>query len=116
MFDIIFGRGISKEGEILDLGEELGILSKKGSWYQWDGQALGQGRESARRFLTEHHDTAQQIEKCILSRARPSFRIEETAEYRVDTPDEQPESGDNHQDASVAATAELFDAEDQRST
>ena len=113
-FDVMFGQGISREGEILDLGEGLGILSKSGSWYQWDGQALGQGREAARRFLRERQDVARQIEELIRSKATaPAFRIEETAEYGAQKPDNQLEAGGNHQgDAEAeATTAGLFDAE-----
>jgi recombination protein RecA len=116
MFDIMFGHGINREGEILDLGEQLGILSRKGSWYQWDGQALGQGRETARRFLTEHPDSARQIEDLILSKAGANLRVEETTEHDIDA-DEQPRSGNNHHDSDLSAadTAELFDAEEWRS-
>lgn len=114
-FDVMFGQGISREGEILDLGEGLGILSKKGSWYQWDGQPLGQGREAARRFLREHQDVALQIESLIRSKAAaPAFRMEETAEYHVQKPDDQLEARSNHQDnAEAEATAAvLFDTEE----
>ncbi len=114
-FDVMFGQGISREGEILDLGEGLGILSKKGTWYQWDGQALGQGREAARRFLKEHQDVARQIEDLIRSKAAaPTFRIEETAGYSAQKPDDQLGPGGNHQgDAEAeATTAGLFDAEE----
>lgn len=117
MFDIMFGHGINREGELLDLGEELGILAKKGAWYQWDGQTLGQGREAARNFLTEHHDAARQIQELIMSKAGASFRIEETTEHHVDTQDEQTEPGNNHHDNDMvaAATAGLFDAEEWHS-
>lgn len=114
-FDVMFGQGISREGEILDLGEGLGILSKKGAWYQWDGQPLGQGREAARRFLKEHQDVALQIESLIRSRAAaPAFRMEDTAEYQVQKPDDQLEARSNHQGNAEAetTTAVLFDTEE----
>ena len=76
-FEIIFGHGISREGEILDFGEKLGILNRKGSWYQWDGQVLGQGRETARSFLKDHQDTAREIEGLIQSKNAPALRAEE---------------------------------------
>jgi recombination protein RecA len=116
-FDVLFGQGISREGEILDLGKALGILSKKGAWYQWDGQLLGQGREAARRFLKERQDVSRQIEDLIRSRtAAPAFRIEETASYHVQTPDSQLESGSNHEGGCEAETetAFLFDAEEHQ--
>jgi len=114
-FDVMFGQGISREGEILDLGEGLGILSKKGTWYHWDGQPLGQGREAARRFLREHQDVAQEIESLIRSRvAAPAFRMEEMAEYHVQKPDGQLEARSNHQDNAEAetTTAVPFDTEE----
>jgi len=116
-FDVMFSQGISREGEILDLGEGLGILSKKGAWYQWDGQPLGQGREAARRFLKEHQDIARQIESLIRSKAAaPAFRMEETAEYGTQKPDNQLGPGGNHQgDTEAEATAGLFDAEECQS-
>jgi len=107
-FDVMFGRGISREGEILDLGQALGILVKKGAWYHRDGQALGQGREAARRFLRDHQDTAREIENLIRAKnTTPTLRIEETAEYRVEKP---AESHNDHYDQSKAS-AELFDVE-----
>ncbi|MGH3442655.1 MAG: intein-containing recombinase RecA [Nitriliruptorales bacterium] len=62
-FDILYGEGISKEGSILDVGVEAGIVKKAGAWYQYDGEQLGQGRETARQFLKEHDDIAREIEK-----------------------------------------------------
>ncbi len=53
-FDIIYGVGISKEGEIVDLGVTLGVVEKSGAWYSFDGERIGQGRENVKRFLGEH--------------------------------------------------------------
>jgi recombination protein RecA len=61
-FDIIYGEGISREGELIDLGVEHKILDKSGSWYAYQGERLGQGRENARLFLKEHPDIALKIE------------------------------------------------------
>jgi len=60
-FDIIFGSGISKEGDILDLGVELDIVEKSGSWFSFNEERIGQGRENVRRFLTEHPDVMKNI-------------------------------------------------------
>ena len=64
-FDILFGEGISKEGSILDMGAEHGIVKKAGAWYTYEGEQLGQGRENARTFLKEHPDTANEIYKRV---------------------------------------------------
>ena len=55
-FDILYNEGISHEGDLLDLGAEAGIVEKSGSWFSFDGERIGQGRETARRFLKEHPD------------------------------------------------------------
>ncbi|MDR3554762.1 MAG: recombinase RecA [Syntrophobacteraceae bacterium] len=61
-FDIIYGRGISKEGEILDLGVEANLIEKSGTWYSYSGERLGQGRENAKSFLRDHPDLTADIE------------------------------------------------------
>ncbi|MDR3570206.1 MAG: recombinase RecA [Syntrophobacteraceae bacterium] len=61
-FDIIYGRGISKEGEILDLGVELNLIEKSGTWYSYNGERLGQGRENSKTFLREHPELIVDIE------------------------------------------------------
>jgi recombination protein RecA len=60
-FDILYGTGISRDGEIVDLGSEMGILEKSGAWYSFGGERIGQGREAAKQFLKEHPETAEQI-------------------------------------------------------
>jgi recombination protein RecA len=64
-FDILYGKGISRDGEIVDLGAEDGILEKSGSWYAFEGERIGQGRENAKDFLREHRDVAEKIEARI---------------------------------------------------
>ena len=64
-FDIMYGEGISKEGSLLDIGVEEGIIRKAGAWYTYDGEQLGQGRENSRNFLKEHLDIAAEIEKRV---------------------------------------------------
>jgi recombination protein RecA len=64
-FDIMYGVGISKVGELVDLGVKAGIVEKSGSWYSYDGARIGQGRESAKTFLTDNPDIADKIEKAI---------------------------------------------------
>jgi len=64
-FDIMYGQGISKTGELLDLGVKANIVEKSGSWFSYDGERIGQGRESAKNFLKEHPDVADKIETAI---------------------------------------------------
>ncbi|MGH3399983.1 MAG: intein-containing recombinase RecA, partial [Streptosporangiaceae bacterium] len=64
-FDILYGTGISREGSLIDLGVEHGIVRKAGAWYTYDGDQLGQGKENARNFLRDNPDVANEIEKKI---------------------------------------------------
>ncbi len=64
-FDILYGHGISKEGSLIDLGVEQGIVRKAGAWYTYEGDQLGQGKENARKFLADNPDIAAEIEKRI---------------------------------------------------
>ena len=68
-FDIMYGEGISKTGELLDLGVSAGIVEKAGAWFSYNGQRIGQGRENAKKFLKEHPDTANQIEAKVRENA-----------------------------------------------
>ncbi len=68
-FDIMYGHGISKTGELLDLGAKAGIVEKSGSWFSYDGQRLGQGRESAKQYLEANKDVAATIEAAIRANA-----------------------------------------------
>jgi recombination protein RecA len=64
-FDILYGKGISRQGEIVDLGVEDGLVEKSGSWYSYEGERIGQGRENAKEFLRENPDIALKIESAI---------------------------------------------------
>jgi recombination protein RecA len=64
-FDIIYGEGISKTGELIELGVKAGVIDKSGAWYAYGGQKIGQGKEAARRFLKEHKDIAAAIEETV---------------------------------------------------
>ncbi len=68
-FDIMYGEGISKMGELLDLGVSAGIVEKSGSWFSYDGQRIGQGRQNAKIFLKENLEVAEQIERKIRENA-----------------------------------------------
>ena len=66
-FDILYGTGISREGSLIDFGVEHDIVKKSGAWYTYEGDQLGQGKENARKYLIEHADLANDIERKILS-------------------------------------------------
>jgi recombination protein RecA len=64
-FDIMYGEGISKTGELVDLGVKAGIVEKSGAWFSFDSERIGQGRENAKAYLKEHLETAERIERAI---------------------------------------------------
>jgi recombination protein RecA len=64
-FDIMYGQGVSKVGEILDLGVKAGLVEKSGAWFSYDSIRIGQGRENAKEYLKENPDVAQRIENAI---------------------------------------------------
>ena len=64
-FDIMYGQGISREGSLIDVGVEAGIVRKAGAWYTYDGDQLGQGKEKSRQFLKDNPDLAEELEKRI---------------------------------------------------
>ena len=68
-FDIIYGRGISKEGDILDLGVGLGLIEKSGAWYSFEGERIGQGRENVKKFLSENEDIRDRIGDLVVEKA-----------------------------------------------
>jgi recombination protein RecA len=77
-FDLIHGEGISKEGDVLDLAVEKNIVEKSGTWYAYQGQRIGQGRENAKQFLKENPKVVDQLEKEVLE----NFRLSKTGEAK----------------------------------
>jgi len=78
-FDILYGTGISRDGEIVDIGSEMGIVEKSGAWYSYGGERIGQGREAAKQFLKEHPETADQIMAKVMEKVglkRPAAETE----------------------------------------
>ena len=71
-FDIMYGQGISREGDIVDLGVDANIIEKSGAWFSYNEERIGQGRENAKEFLRQHADTAREIE----GRIRQKFGLE----------------------------------------
>jgi len=68
-FDIMYGEGISKVGELIDLGDKAGIVEKSGSWFSYDGTRIGQGRENAKQYLRDHPEVAAAIEQKVRANA-----------------------------------------------
>jgi recombination protein RecA len=68
-FDIMYGEGVSKTGELVDLGVKAGIVEKSGSWFSFDSERIGQGRENAKQYLKEHPQIAEKIERAIRQNA-----------------------------------------------
>lgn len=90
-FDIMYGEGISKNGELIDLGSKVGVVEKSGAWFSYDGNRIGQGRENAKAFLKENPKVAAAIEKAIRQNAGlivDKLLIEEQAGEEGEEPDE----------------------------
>lgn len=90
-FDIMYGEGISKTGELIDLGVKAGIVDKSGAWLSYNGERIGQGRENAKTFLRENPETAREIENAVRHNAGlivEKMLIDETADEAEEVPDE----------------------------
>ena len=85
-FDIMYGEGISKTGELVDLGVESEIIEKSGSWYSYKTERIGQGRENAKTFLKENSDIAEEIETLI--RQNSGIVNEKMLEEKIDNKEE----------------------------
>ena len=81
LFDIMFGEGVSKLGEIIDLGVDADIMEKSGSWYGYEGTKIAQGREAAKRFLSDNPEVALEIEKRV--KAKYNVPMKEEAEVKA---------------------------------
>ena len=109
-FDIMFGKGISREGDVLDLAANVGIVAKSGAWYAYEGNKIGQGRENAKQFLADHPELMEEIshkvrvhygidpdgeeqgEQKTQSDTQPSLPSEEPEAFRTSLPSEEPEA------------------------
>ena len=91
-FDIVYGKGISKEGNILDIAVNLDIIEKSGSWFSYNGERIGQGRENVKKYLLDNPDTMNEIEKKIRENFNEAFEKslgeEETDEEQETAPEE----------------------------
>ena len=79
-FDILYGSGVSKEGELVDIGADQGIIEKSGAWYSFNSERIGQGRENAKEYLREHPETAQAVEGKVREKFGLTRHAREVAE------------------------------------
>ena len=80
IFDILYGRGISREGEIINLGVQHGIIEKTGAWYGYNGERIGQGKDNVRVYLQDNPELALEIERTVKSKALPQVETAKPAE------------------------------------
>lgn len=92
-FDILFGTGISKEGSLLDMALELELVKKSGSWFTYEGEQLGQGRENVRTFLKEHPETMAEIEGRVREQLRPEKPAGDAPQGAKDFDDTEEDGG-----------------------
>ena len=85
-FDIMYGKGISREGGLIDVGVEAGLVRKAGAWYTYEGDQLGQGKENARTFLKDNPDLANELEKKILEKLGVGPSVDAPADDLSDEP------------------------------
>src|SRR4051795_5248057 len=85
-FDILYGHGISREGSLIDMGVDQGILRKSGAWYTYEGDQLGQGKENARKFLRDNPDVANDVEKRIKDKMGIGATLDAAAEEAAPAP------------------------------
>ena len=76
-FDIMFGKGISKEGEVLDLATELGIIKKSGSWYSYGDVKLAQGRENAKKVIADNPELFEELRQKVVEKLNQGEKIDE---------------------------------------
>ena len=91
-FDVLYGKGISKEGNILDMAVNLDIVEKSGSWFSYNGERIGQGRENAKRYLMEHKDILEEVDKKVRENFEKAFEQslgEELPEENEEIDDEE---------------------------
>jgi len=109
-FDILYGEGISREGSLIDMGVDVGVVKKSGAWYTYDGDQLGQGKENARTFLKDNPDLSNEIEKRIKESLGMGPRVDAPADAPAVAPASKAAA------AKAEATAAKADAATLKST
>ncbi len=108
-FDIMFGEGISRSGEILDLGVELGIISKSGSWFSYDGSKLAQGSVAAKRMIADNPELADELEAKIMEALKGGDSEAKTAKPKV----KLKSAASDDKKASEPSADSLFEADEE---
>ncbi len=108
-FDMIYGQGISKMGEIVDMGVELGIIKKSGSWFSYENMKIGQGRDSVKKWLLENTDVSDEVEGKIRARADELFKL-----MAGENPEDEDGSEDKAPDAAPAETEAEGEKEEEK--
>lgn len=88
-FDILYGEGVSWEGELIDIGSDMGIIQKSGAWFSYEGNKIGQGKDNVRQWLKDNHEVAKEIEAKI--REKAGIHVQITEGVRDETDGEEPE-------------------------
>ena len=96
-FDIIYGKGISKSGNILDLGVNLDIVEKSGSWFAYEGTRIGQGRENAKRYLEDNPAVMEEVEKKVRAKFNEAFEKSLSDENEIDDDEQETEPTDGEE-------------------
>src|SRR6188474_2674948 len=89
-FDIMYGKGISREGSILDISVDLGLIKKSGAWYTYEGEQLGQGRENAKQFLIDNPEVMMEVSERTLSQLGVGAGAKKAAEDKMSEADDEP--------------------------
>jgi recombination protein RecA len=89
-FDIMYGKGISREGSLLDLAVDLGIVKKSGAWFTYEGEQLGQGRENAKTFLAENPEIMVEISERVRQQAGIGTDVDATVAEGFTAADDEP--------------------------
>lgn len=112
-FDIMYGRGISREGDVLDCAVEAKIVEKAGAWYSYDGNRIGQGRENVKNYLIEHPDILADMEQKVLESAVPKKVVVDEDGVIIEDGEQQPEEGEQQgEEMAAESIAEEAVAED----
>ncbi len=98
LFDIIYGQGISREGELLDMGVDAGVVDKSGAWYAFGSERLGQGKENVRAFLQENTEIRQAMEDKLLEHLGHTLKGTDATKEATPTPTSTEDPADKASD------------------